>query len=95
MGKLIDETFAKQLLSDMDRIIETLKEIQGSGKVEKKEPRKLADVISENRCLMPSRLAEATIDAVIECYEEWKTIGAVGRNGRLFPEYLKEKLGNE
>lgn len=38
MTKLIDETFAKQILSDLDLIIETLKDVQGTPKVEKKEP---------------------------------------------------------
>ena len=85
MGNLIDETFAKQILSDLDRIKETLQEIQSSGNVEKKEQRKLIDIVHmylkhEDKC-------QGIIDAVVQCYEKWLEFPA-----KPFPEYLKETL---
>jgi hypothetical protein len=95
MGKkLIDKEFAKQILSDLDRIRETLCEIRGTDKVEKKEQRKLWEILGENAGKGSKGEAKAAIAAVIECYEEW--LDYRHKQGALpikpFPEYLKEKM---
>jgi hypothetical protein len=66
--------------------------------VEKKEPRKMIDVLAESskNCnyaigdLYWKPIAVAAIAAVIECYWEWynNTTKPLGK----FPEYLKEKM---
>ncbi len=123
--KMIDANFAKQIISDLDRIKETLQEIQGSGKVEKKEPchpenhplsnvdfktrcdkcgnyyekkeqRKLADILSEHihglTSWSISDICPIAIDAVIECYVEWEKVPFNYPKSISFPEYLKEKM---
>jgi len=97
MGKLIDKEFAKQILSDLDRIKETLQEIQGSGKVEKKEPRKMAEILKQaNVGLLGDyywdRLSKAAIDAVTQCYNLYISDYTNQRSRKSFPEYLKEKM---
>lgn len=121
MGILINEQFAKQILSDMDKIRETLCEIlvtekvekkdsdtevcscgkiisKGTPRCEKKEQMKLwKQILDEAMPLIDNNLyvtcsknaAKISIDAVIECFDEWINNC---QQPRPFPEYLKEKL---
>jgi len=117
MGILINEQFAKQILSDMDKIRETLCEILVTEKVEKKdsdtEVCSCGKIISKGtpRCEKKEQMklweiirdvpaswlgeetykneAQASIDAVIECFDEWINNC---QQPRPFPEYLKEKM---
>lgn len=102
---MIDANFAKQIIADLDRIKETLQEIQGSGKkVEKKEERKLWEIMKLKHFFNDPQMLDknifyanvscSAIDAVIECYEEWVNKVRTGTFTiyKPFPEYLREKM---
>ena len=66
---------------------------------EKKEQRKLWEVINDASPMsghqgVSKHQSKAAISAVIECYSQWSKINS-GPTLKPFPEYLKEKLGNE
>lgn len=97
-GDEMDESLVTKLIADLDKITNKIEEIQAGLKVEKKEQRRLwKQILDEAMPLIENNLyvtcsknaAHISIDAVIECYEDWCS---VCRNV-TFPEYLKEKLG--
>ena len=87
-----------------EMILQQLYEYQGVKEwvdvpcVKENKPRKLWEIIkcshlehfhtSPEMCKGWREIAEDSIDAVIECYEEWNKKLSV----RPFPEYLKEKM---
>lgn len=86
----MNENLVTKLIADLDKITSKIEEIQAMCKVEKKEPRKLAEIMDKGHCWSFPELASVAIDAVIECYFEWynNTTKPLGK----FPEYLKEKM---
>lgn len=101
MGKLVDADFAKQLLSDLDRIKEILVDIKGPEQGDVKKPeRKLWEIIKLKHFFNDPQMLDknifyanvscSAIAAVIECYENWKKFPST--MSLPFPEYLKENL---